>query len=198
MTSPSVACQVTGTYAGPIGRLAAFAVDSFLIVALYGLIISIVCFTEGLLTGYEINIDETGNLWWLAGYVLWAFLYYWVSTAITGKTIGKWLVGLRIVQRDGSPLRGRAALIRVVTFPLSFLVFGLGFLGIVIGRERRAWHDALARTVVVYDWGDRPAEMPAPLTRFLNRRDVLLPDSAPDDTTEPASDDATDSVAEST
>ncbi len=172
MTEAPATGQVTGRYAGPIGRLAAFAVDSFAIVALYGVIVSVVGFTVKLLTGFEPD-TETGNLWWLAGYVLWAFLYFWVSTSITGRTIGKWLVGLRIVQRDGSPLTGRAALVRVLTFPLSFLVFGLGFLGVVIGAERRAWHDVFARTVVVYDWGDRPAEMPAPLTRFLNRRDAM-------------------------
>ncbi len=184
MTAPVATGRVTGRYAGPIGRLAAFAVDSFLIVTLYGVIVAVVSFTVQLLTGYEVDPDETANIWWLAGYVLWAFLYFWVSTAITGRTIGKWLVGLRIVARDGAPLGGRAAFVRVLTFPLSFLVFGLGFLGIVIGRERRAWHDALARTVVVYDWGDRPAEMPAPLTRFLNGRDALVPDSTTDDPTD--------------
>jgi hypothetical protein len=30
-------------------------------------------------------------------------------------------------------------------------------------------HDAAAGTVVVYDWGDRPAEMNAPLTKWVNR-----------------------------
>ena len=179
MTAVTDTGHVTGRYAGPIGRLAAFAVDSFLIVALYGVIVSVFSFTLGLVTGFDISTSDTGNGWWLAGSVLWAFLYYWVSTAVTGRTIGKWLVGLRIVERDGQPLRGRGAFVRVITFPLSFLVFGLGFLGIVVGEERRAWHDKFAKTVVVYDWGDRPAEMPAPLTRFLNRRDVMVVESAP-------------------
>jgi hypothetical protein len=30
-------------------------------------------------------------------------------------------------------------------------------------------HDAAAGSVVVYDWGDRPAEMSAPLTRWVSR-----------------------------
>jgi uncharacterized RDD family membrane protein YckC len=178
MTTPTAVDQVTGTYAGPIGRLAAFAVDGFMIVGLYSVIVGIVAFTVRLVTGYETN-NDSANVWWLLGYVVWVFLYFWVSTAITGRTIGKWLVGLRIVQRKGTPLQGRAALVRALTFPLSFMVFGLGFLGIVIGRERRAWHDKFAKTVVVYDWGDRPAEMPAPLTRFLNRRNAIVVESAP-------------------
>lgn len=165
--------QVTGRYAGSLSRLAAFAVDSFAIVTLYGVIVAVISFTVRLVIGYEVDTDDTSNIWWILGYLLFFFLYFWLSSAITGRTIGKWLIGLRIVQRDGSPLRGSSAFIRALTFPLSFLVFGLGFVGIVIGREHRALHDVLATSVVVYDWGDRPAEMPAPLTRFLNRKQVL-------------------------
>jgi hypothetical protein len=47
------------------------------------------------------------------------------------------------------------------------LLLGLGLVGVVIGRERRALHDVFAGSVVVYDWGDRPAELPAPLTRWI-------------------------------
>ena len=53
--------------------------------------------------------------------------------------------------------------------PLTFLTFGIGFVGLLIGRERRGLHDVIAGTAVVYDWGDRAAELPAPLTRFLAR-----------------------------
>ena len=42
-------------------------------------------------------------------------------------------------------------MIRVIVFPLSFLLFGLGFVGVVFGRRRRALHDVAARTVVVTD-----------------------------------------------
>jgi hypothetical protein len=38
--------------------------------------------------------------------------------------------------------------------------------------ERRALHDVLAGSAVVYDWGDRPAEMPAPITRWFARHGV--------------------------
>ena len=182
--------QVTGRFAGPVSRLAAFAVDSFTIVVLYGVIVGIIAFTVKLVTGYDVNTENTENGWWLLGYIIWAFLYLWISSAITGRTVGKWLVGLRIVGRDGSPLRGRAAFIRVLTLPLSFVIFGLGLVGIVIGEEHRALHDVFAKTVVVYDWGDRPAEMPAPLTRFVNRRQAQLVQSAPAGSTEAVSEDA--------
>jgi AcrR family transcriptional regulator len=47
-------------------------------------------------------------------------------------------------------------------FPLSFLLFGLGFLGILVQREHRALHDLIAGSAVVYAWDARAARL-----RFL-------------------------------
>ena len=41
---------------------------------------------------------------------------------------------------------------RTLVFPLSFLLLGLGFVGILIDGERRALHDVIAGTTVVYTW----------------------------------------------
>jgi hypothetical protein len=43
-------------------------------------------------------------------------------------------------------------------------------LGVVFGRERRAWHDHLAGTSVVYDWGSRVARLSTPLAAWLERK----------------------------
>jgi len=92
-----------------------------------------------------------------------------VSLAITGRTAGKGVAGLRVVRADGAAPSVRALFLRTIVFPLSALLFGIGFLLIVVQREHRGLHDLIARTAVVYDWGDRPAEMPGPLSDFLNR-----------------------------
>jgi uncharacterized RDD family membrane protein YckC len=60
------------------------------------------------------------------------------------------LVGLRVVQRDGSKLHPGKAAVRTLVFPLSF-VLGLGFIGVIVGREHRALHDVAADTVVVFE-----------------------------------------------
>lgn len=165
--------QVTGRYAGPVSRLAAFAIDLLMLVVLFSFIVNVFVFVIRLVLGVDIDTDNTDNIWWLLGYVLWAFLYFFVSLAISGRTTGKWLVGNRVVERDGTPLRSGPAFIRVVTLPISLVSFGLGLVGIVVGKEHRALHDVLAGTVVVYDWGDRPAEMPAPLSRWLARQGAM-------------------------
>lgn len=172
--------RVTGRFAGPGSRLTGFIIDIALIVTLFGVTANVVLFCVRVVLGIEVSTSNTDNIWWLIAYLLWAFSYLFVSLAITGRTIGKWLVGVRVVERDGTPLRTRAALIRVLALPLALLSLGIGLVGIVIGKERRALQDVLAGTVVVYDWGDRPAEMPAPLSRWLNRQGTLeLPTVTP-------------------
>jgi hypothetical protein len=54
---------------------------------------------------------------------------------------------------------GRRAIVRTLAFPLSFLVLGLGFLGILLGDQRRALHDVIAGTAVVYLWDARAARL---------------------------------------
>jgi uncharacterized RDD family membrane protein YckC len=163
---------VTGQYAGPVSRLVAATVDGVAATTLYSAMVAGATFALGLVTGREIDVTGGNGLLGAAGLVVWAFLYLWVGLAVAGRTVGKLLVGLRVVQRDGSPLAGRSAFVRVISYPLSFLLMGLGLVGIVLGRERRALHDILAGSTVVYDWGDRPAEIPAPITRWFARHGV--------------------------
>ncbi len=163
--------RVTGHYAGPVTRLGAFAVDAFIVTGAYSLAVAGFSFVTRLVGGGNVTLHG----WvWAAFLVLTAFFYSWASLAIAGRTPGKVLVGLRVVTRQGQPIQGRQAFVRTVSLPLSFLVLGLGLLGIVFGREHRALHDLIAGTSVVYDWGDRPAELPSPLSRFLERRGALV------------------------
>ena len=71
---------------------------------------------------------------------------------------------------DGSVLEPRRGVVRALVFPLSFLLFGLGFLGILVQREHRALHDLIAGTVVIYAWDARAARL-----RFLARQAELAP-----------------------
>ena len=61
-----------------------------------------------------------------------------------------------------SPAAGRS--LRTLAFPLSFLFLGLGFTGILLGDRRRALHDVIAGTAVIYSWDARAARL-----RFLSR-----------------------------
>jgi hypothetical protein len=65
---------------------------------------------------------------------------------------------------DGTDASWRQAVVRTLALPLSFLLLGLGFLGIVLGDKRRALHDVIAGTAVIYSWDARAARL-----RFLSR-----------------------------
>jgi uncharacterized RDD family membrane protein YckC len=76
--------------------------------------------------------------------------------AATGRTPGKALLGVRVTRTDGTPV----GLGRAVVRSLGYLVSGillLGFLWVLVDPGRRAWHDRLAGTVVVYDRRPGPA-----------------------------------------
>ena len=60
---------------------------------------------------------------------------------------------------------------------VSFMWMALqGFGGVlaVVQRDNRALHDLLARTSVVYDWGERSVQLPGPLSDFIARSEARL------------------------
>lgn len=171
--------QVTGHYAGPLGRLLAFMADVAIVFGVFTLMTAGLAFVFSDLLGQSGIAASTSTALGLILLCSWAFTYAFSSLVVAGRTIGKWMIGERIVSRDGSPITAGQAIRRILAMPFSFLFVGLGFIGLVFGKQRRGLHDVVAGTVVVYDWGDRPAEMPAPLAQWISRRsDTELPPSS--------------------
>ncbi len=159
---------VTGELSGGISRLVAWVIDAFVIATAYGLLATAVVNLIDFLT--NTTVKTSGHGWeWIAGYAVFGFLYYWIALSITGRSIGKGIVGLRVVGRGDQPISPGASALRMIVYPFSFIL-GLGLVGIVVGKHRKALHDWAAGSTVRYDWGDRPAELPAPLTAWLQRR----------------------------
>ena len=83
-------------------------------------------------------------------------LYRVTFYVVAGRTPGMSVLGLRLLRADGRPVRLRQALKRVGTF---YLTLGLGSLLIPVTERRRALHDVVAGTVVVYDWGSHAPDV---------------------------------------
>ena len=93
---------------------------------------------------------EIINIGWLIA-VLFGLTNFLLLPLFSGQSIGKMLTGLRIVKTDGTAPSFVSILIRnLIGYPVSFLIFGLGFLLPVFNEKGRALHDYLAGTVVVY------------------------------------------------
>lgn len=156
--------SLRGHHAGFASRFSAFIFDCVLSVGVFMLILSAASFAASVLTGSPIHWSraDTGVI---VAFFVWEFLYYAYFWTASGKTPGMLLLGVQVVGQDGSKVGTRRGLVRTLAFPLSFILLGTGFLGILLGRDRRALHDVIADTAVVYCWDAREARL-----RSLARR----------------------------
>ncbi len=159
-----LAVSQQGYYAGAATRLAAFVADQILAGALFAAGTAIVAWVVALVTHQQVDVRLPA---WALALVLggWLFAYFAYPWAMSGKTPGMALLGIRVVRADGAGAGAREAVVRTLVLPLSFLTVGIGFLPILVGRHRRALHDLLAGTAVVYAWDARAARW-----RFLARQ----------------------------
>jgi uncharacterized RDD family membrane protein YckC len=147
-----------GDHAGFASRFIAFVFDCVLSIAVFELALAAVSFAASVLTGTSIHWSR-GDQWVVLAFFAWEFLYYAYSWTASGKTPGMLILGLQVVGQDGSDVGTRRGLVRTLAFPLSFLLLGLGFLGILFRDDRRALHDVIAGTAVVYAWDAREARL---------------------------------------
>ncbi|MEE8045529.1 MAG: RDD family protein [Dehalococcoidia bacterium] len=123
-------------YARAMSRLYAFTID-------LGLIMMII-YTVAPRAGGAIFSDEAvaPNLVFLLGYFI-------LPTIIWGRTPGKWVAGIVVVDSEGRT-PGPAAIPREMIGKLvSFIAFGVGILWLIWDPKRQGWHDKIAGTYVV-------------------------------------------------
>ena len=121
--------------------------------------------------GADLQWDWRAGVVGFVGFSIWSFLYLWVGVAISGRTPGMSVLGIKVVESEGPPVSPGHAAIRALVLPISIGTV-VGALSVVFDARQRALHDWAAKTAVVYDWGDRPAELPAPLSKWLTDHGV--------------------------
>jgi len=160
---PAARQSLQGHYAGFASRFAAFVVDVVVLTGIFLLVLAAINFTASILVERGIHLNR-GDVWVVVAYAAWAFIYFAHFWGLNGKTAGGALFGVQVVTDEGADVSGRRAIGRALAFPLSFLILGLGFLGILTGDRRRALHDVIAGTAVIYSWDARAARL-----RLLSR-----------------------------
>jgi len=128
VTNPAV-----GRLASPAKRLGALVLD--IVIPLLAAV-----FLGGLVAG--------GGL--LVFILLIAFVVWEIRLFARGTTPGKHALGMLVVKETGEPAGFGTMLLRewIGKF-ISGLVFSLGYLWILIDKDRQGWHDKLASTYVV-------------------------------------------------
>ncbi len=147
--------NIMGQYAGFVTRLVAFVIDL--------LIVAITIATISLVSSFIMGQFPVGQLTRLFVAILLFFTnlavylgYYVGLWVFAGQTPGKALMGVRVISVDGGRITIRQALIRLGGYWLSAVILFLGYLRVLVDERRRALHDKLAGTLVIYsrDVGD--------------------------------------------
>ena len=134
-------------------RLLAFVLDA-VVLSILASFMSALC-----LIGYKVGLANHGRTFgWetaipLISMITWAsFLlttvYFVMFHGMDGKTIGKRMLGLRVVGQNETMITYKRAFARWLAL-VGFAPFLLGFIWILLNREKRGWHDLIARTWVI-------------------------------------------------
>ncbi len=133
---PRIAPIVAVEYMGFWIRLVAAIVDVVIIWLFFGTLLSLAWELD---SGILAVISLVGPL-----------LYYWLFTGLKGQTLGKMLVGIKVVDAEGNrPGLFLAAFREVLGKIISAIVFYLGFFWIAWDRQKQGWHDKIVDTYVV-------------------------------------------------
>ena len=152
---------ILGRYAGFFSRAAAYALDRLISFGI-GFVIMLVIdyflslfrldqWLENLSGDASVNAAVVFLLSTLVINLLISIGYnvgFWV---LSGQTPGKWVLGVRVMRKDGTRLTLGNALLRQVGYWIS-AIFCLGFLWILFDNKRQGFHDKLAGTIVTYSW----------------------------------------------
>jgi len=76
-------------------------------------------------------------------------IYFTFFHGYSGQTVGKMIMGLRVVKTDGSPLGYATAFKRWLGYFASSFILGIGYLMIAFTRDKQALHDKIADTYVI-------------------------------------------------
>lgn len=141
-------------YAGVALRFVAVLID--------GLVLLVLLLVLALVFGDRYSTTENGTHtvgvtaggWWP---LLVIFAYYVASETLTGKTVGKRAVGLRVVDVSGGPIGlGQAFLRNALRIVDAFFFYLVAAISVWRSSERQRIGDRVANTVVVLDRGDLP------------------------------------------
>ena len=136
-------------------RFIAHLIDQ-LFLGIIGFVISIVIATflvDTSLNGalYFEFTDVPLYLWWTLGVIVaLEVLYFTVAIGAWGRTIGKAMLGIKVIRQDGSAISYSRSLARCLLYLIQLeLIVGITFLVIAFNPEKQGIHDMICDTGVV-------------------------------------------------
>ncbi|MBF8299943.1 MAG: hypothetical protein HW394_313 [Acidobacteria bacterium] len=144
--APPVPHAAHAEVSGPGARLAAAAVDHLLLSAID---LAVVYFTLRMAGLAMTDWAALPPIPLVAFLLLVKLSYFCAFTAVGGQTIGKMAARIRVVTTEDAAIDGARAVTRTLAALVSAAPLCLGYLPALVGSERLALHDRVARTRVV-------------------------------------------------
>ena len=126
-------------FAGPLRRIYAFAVD-------IGLLLMLKFIIDSASGQIGFNIDPRRSIFEVAIFLA----YFILPTGLFGRTIGKWVAGVSVIDEEGNKPGVALAIPReAVGRFVAAITFGVGLIWVFFDGKRQGWHDKIAGTYVV-------------------------------------------------
>jgi len=125
--------EVAMNYAGFWRRLVAVIIDGVILGAITGVLMAI------------FGAQQAAS--WLGSII--GIIYVIGFWTWRGQTLGKMVMGIKIVETDGSPIGIGRAILRYVGYLVSTIIICIGYLMIAWDSKKQGLHDKIAGTYVV-------------------------------------------------
>ena len=76
--------RLIGHYAGPVTRLVSYAIDAFLVSALFSIVTASIFWLVDLVTGQNYDASDVGSVLGGILFLVWIFLYFWACCGRAG------------------------------------------------------------------------------------------------------------------
>jgi len=129
-------------------RLVAYVIDVFLIACVNGILLSPLLFVND---GFPVEI----SLWTLNGMIalIVYYVYFAVLTKLFQQTLGKMIVGIKVIQEEKGLLTWKDVFYREVIGRILhnvFFILKILYLVVAFTKEKQGIHDMIGNTRVVY------------------------------------------------
>ena len=137
-------------YEGLVTRGIAFAMDAAVINLVAIVVAAGVALALSVLSVSKDSLDAVLIAAGGALFIAWSVGYFVTFWSTTGQTPGDRVLQIRVQDEDGRPLHLGRAVLRLLGALLSILLLFVGYLMILVDGRRRALHDRMVGSVVVY------------------------------------------------
>ncbi len=147
VTVPKEARALQGERAGFFARAVAASIDIGVVALIMVVVNGIIAFVRFVLHNASgITVPQLSASFFVGTALLW--LLWAIGWSSSGRTVGLYIMGLRVIGRTGQHIGFPLALLRsalCIGFPI-----GLGWA--MVSRENRSVQDLILRTSVINDW----------------------------------------------